>query len=175
MPKRSKKQIDEDEKKVIAELKKNSGGSIEDIAKNCGFSRQKVWRIKKRLEENRTIWGYYAVADNDKLNVKKYIILLKRTNKPFSEKTIDKLVTGEIRKVMEKLGVNIEDNLYVHGSYDWVFSITASHIKQVKNFSEVFHTMFKDHISDVQILEVVFPIEKCGFDNPNAKELREYF
>ena len=45
MPKSSQKQIDADEKKVIRELQKNAKESIDKIAKNCGFSRQKVWRI----------------------------------------------------------------------------------------------------------------------------------
>ena len=56
MPKSSKKQIDADEKKVKRELKKNSKESIDKIAKKCEFSRQKVWRIIKRLEKNKTIW-----------------------------------------------------------------------------------------------------------------------
>ena len=175
MPKSSKKQIDEDDKKLLKILQTNSGDNIEKIAKNCGFSRQKVWKIKKRLEKGKTIWGYSAVVDDDKLDVKKYIILVKRTNKPFSEKTVDKIVKREIRKVMAKIGVNVVDSLYVHGPYDWVFSITTNHIKQVKKFSEVFHTIFKDYVSDMQVLEVVFPLEKSGFDNPNREEFREYF
>ena len=68
MPKSSKKQIDEDEKKVIAALQKNSKESIDKIAKKCGFSRQKVWRIIKRLENNQTIWGYHAVVDDEILS-----------------------------------------------------------------------------------------------------------
>jgi len=56
MPKSSRKQIDNDEKKILRELQKNSKESIDKIAKKCGFSRQKVWRIIKRLEKNKTIW-----------------------------------------------------------------------------------------------------------------------
>jgi len=52
MPKSSRKQIDEDDKKFLKILQKNSGDSIESIAKRCGFSRQKVWRIKKRQKKN---------------------------------------------------------------------------------------------------------------------------
>ena len=64
MPKNSREQIDADEKKVIKELQKNSKESSDKIAKKCGFSRQKVWRIIKKLEKNKTIWGYFAVVDN---------------------------------------------------------------------------------------------------------------
>jgi len=58
MAKSSKKQIEIDERKVLAELQRNSRESADDIAKKCGFSRQKSWRIVNRLEENQTIWGY---------------------------------------------------------------------------------------------------------------------
>ena len=63
MAKSSKKQIYEDELKVIAELQKNAKENIDTISKNCGYSRQKVWRIINRLEENKTIWGYTAVVN----------------------------------------------------------------------------------------------------------------
>ena len=53
MPKTSKEQIADDEKKIIRELQKNSKENIDKIAKRCGFSRQKAWRIIKRLEKIR--------------------------------------------------------------------------------------------------------------------------
>ena len=57
MSKSSREQIDDDEKKVLWQLRRNSKESIDAIAKKCRFSRQKVWRIIKRLEKNKTIWG----------------------------------------------------------------------------------------------------------------------
>ena len=78
MAKNSIKQIEEDEKKVINELLKNANKSINEIAKICGFSRQKVWRIIKNLEKNHTIWGYTAIVDEEKQNLKNYILLIKR-------------------------------------------------------------------------------------------------
>ncbi|GAF78134.1 unnamed protein product, partial [marine sediment metagenome] len=91
MPKNSREQIDADEKKVIRELQKNSKESIDKIAKRCGFSQQKVRRIIKRLEKNKTIWGYYAVVDNEKINMKRYLMLIKRSNKPVKD-AINKII-----------------------------------------------------------------------------------
>ena len=85
MAKSSVKQIEQDEKKILEELSKNANKSINDIAKSCGFSRQKVWRVINNLEKNHTIWGYVAVVDEEKLDKKSYIILMKRTNKPISQ------------------------------------------------------------------------------------------
>ena len=69
MPKTSKEQITDDEKKILWELQKNSKENVEKIAKKCGFSRQKIWRVIRRLEKNKTIWGYHAVVDDNKVGL----------------------------------------------------------------------------------------------------------
>jgi chromosome segregation ATPase len=51
MPKSSLTRLIEDEEKILDILQINAQASIDDIAKKCGFSRQKVWRIIKKLEE----------------------------------------------------------------------------------------------------------------------------
>jgi len=58
-----KKSLSRLEKKVIAELRKNAKGSVDALAKRCEFSRQKVWRIRKRLEKDKTVWGYAAIVN----------------------------------------------------------------------------------------------------------------
>lgn len=78
MPKKSKKQMKEDEKKIINYLKKDSRTSINEMAEKLGFSRQKVWRIIKNLEKDKKIWGYTAIIDDDTFNIKRYIILIKK-------------------------------------------------------------------------------------------------
>ena len=128
MTKSSRKQIDEDEKKVISYLQKNCKENIDALAKKCGFSRQKVWRIIKRLENDKTILGYHAVVDNEKIDIKKYLILIKRTTKSMTKETIDKLT--KIKTKQEN--VNIDDVYYVNGSYDFFISVTSPDIKQVK-------------------------------------------
>ena len=62
MVKTSKKQIELDEKKVIERLQMNCMENLDLFAKNCGFSRQKVWRIIKNLEKENVVWGYTAIA-----------------------------------------------------------------------------------------------------------------
>ena len=105
MPKSSKKQINEDEKKLLRVLRQNSRDSIENIAKNCGFSRQKLSRTKKRLEENRTIWGYHAVVDDEKLDRTRYMMLVKRSSQPVGDaiNKITKLTAGKKGEEIEIL------------------------------------------------------------------------
>jgi len=173
MPKSSKEQIDVDEKKVIEELQKNSKESIDVIAKRCGFSRQKVWRIIKRLEKNRTIWGYSAVVDIDKLNLKRYVLLIKRSSKPAAE-AIKKIIDLTIHKKGEDIGVNIECSSYLHGDYDWMIIFTTNDIRNAKRFNEAINKEYHYVISEVKILEDIFSVKKCGKVNPNVNKLKEF-
>ena len=175
MPKSSKRQIDEDEKEFLKILQRNSGDSIETIAKKCNFSRQKVWRIKKRLEKNKTIWGYSAVVDDEKLGLKRYLILLKRTNIPISPDQLDIIITSKLKAGMLELGINVECSYYLHGSYDWFLCVTAENIRQIKKFIEGFTQSFNDVISEIQIQEVIFPVEKNNFTNPNLEKIKDFF
>ena len=97
MAKNSMKQIEEDENKILQELANNSNKSINEIAKKCGFSRQKVWRMIKNLEKNHTIWGYTTIIDREKQGLKSYTVLIKRTNLPMEEEMVDKIIEREMR------------------------------------------------------------------------------
>ena len=175
MPKSSREQIDEDERKILFELQKNSNESIDKIARKCGFSRQKVWRLIKRLEKNKTIWGYTAIIDDNKLGVNRYYVLIKKTNVPTTKDIVDTVIRRDLKKKMEDLEIHLECSYFIHGSYDWILCLTASHIKQVKSFIEAFNTLFQNNVSDIQIQEVIFTIEKFGFDNPNKEDFRDFF
>jgi len=175
MPKSSKEQIDFDEKKVIKELQKNSKESIDKIAKRCGFSRQKVWRIIKKLEKEKTIWGYNAVIDDEKIKLKKYIFLLKRNNKPISVEKLELACSGKIKKELAKRGIDIDFNLLVHGDYDLVMCATSPSIKETIILSNSLSTFFGEYIADIKILDVIFPIQKGGLDNPKISELKDFF
>ena len=175
MPKSSQKQINEDEKKVLKLLQTNSGDSIETIAKKCGFSRQKLWRIKNRLEKNKTIWGYHAVVDEEKMGLRRYLILIKRTNNPLSEMQLNVITSRKVKQVSSKLGINIECSYYIHGSYDWFIMVTAKDLRLVKKVIEVFTILLKGFISEVQVEEVIFPVENSNFTNPNLDQIKEFF
>jgi Lrp/AsnC family leucine-responsive transcriptional regulator len=172
MPKSSKEQINLDEKKIIRELMRNSKESIETIARKCGFSRQKVWRVIKRLEENKTIWGYHAVVDDEKLGLKNYLLLIKKTNRPIGD-VVDKIIAGETGVEAEKLGVTVEHCDYLHGGFDWLISFTAENIIQAKRFVEGIMITYQDYVRETCLLEKIFPLLKCGIGNPELKKLKE--
>ncbi len=173
MSKSSREQIREDEFKVIEAIKKNSKESIDNIAKKCGFSRQKVWRIIKRLEKTKMVWGYSAVVDNEKLEMKDYLVLIKKANVPMGN-IANTIVEREIEDKAKKIGVDINSSYYLHGEYDWQINISAESIVGAKKFCEVLNKTYTPNIREIKLLEIIFPVKECGIQNPNVKQLKDF-
>jgi DNA-binding Lrp family transcriptional regulator len=174
MARSSMKQIENDEMKIIHELQKNARESIDKIAERCDFSRQKVWRIMNKLEENHKIWGYSAVIDDEKIGINRYFILIKRTITPLTSKLAEKIVKREIENIIEKDSINIECSHFVHGKYDWIICLTAKNIKQAKKFCDILQNVYHGNISNIIILENLFSIRNHGLLNPNKEEIKDF-
>jgi len=127
-----------DEQKIIRALKRYSKENIGKIAKRCGFSYQRTLRIIKKLEKDKTIWGYTTVIDEGKIDLKKYVLLIKRTNKPLSKERIEPVINGTIKEKFNDLGVEIDFILYVNGCYDFALCATSENIRLIKRFYDLF-------------------------------------
>ncbi|MBE3122091.1 MAG: Lrp/AsnC family transcriptional regulator [Thermoplasmata archaeon] len=173
MAKSSREQLDKDERKILAELQKNSNEGIETIAKHCGFSRQKVWRTIKQLEKNRMIWGYTAVIDEGKIEQKHFILLMKRKQKGFEEKIVDTLISRSFEAAVAKMGITIETSSYIHGEYDWITTFLASDIRQAKQFCNSIPIVYPDVFERFVLIETLFDIKKQHILNPDVKKLKE--
>ncbi len=176
MPKNNIKQIKEDEKNILDELRKDASMSINEIAKKLGFSRQKVWRTIKNLEKDKTIWGYTAIIDDNKTGRKRYCILLKKAPYQVTEESLNTVINRDLRKIAEKNRVTLDSTYFFQGSYDGQISVTAENIMQVKNFiNDMQKKIGEDYFKETDIQEVLVPIQVRGFNNPNLKQLKEYF
>ena len=174
MAKNSKKQIYEDDLKVIDELQKNAKERIDAIAKNCGFSRQKTWRIINRLEENKTIWGYAAVVNEEKQDLKRYTMLIKKTTLPIDKKLVDKIISRQLENSALEIDIRIESSIFVHGTFDWVICFKAKDMMHAKKFSEVVNKTYWGHIGEMHLMETLFPIRIQGIINPDIQKLKEF-
>jgi DNA-binding Lrp family transcriptional regulator len=173
MAKVSAKQIDIDEQKVIRVLQNNAKESIDMIAKECGFSRQKVWRIIKRLEKNKTIWGYHAVVDSEKIRMKRYLVLIKKTTEPV-KMLADIIISRDVERYADELGVHIEDSQYLHGMFDWELCFSARDIKEAKRFCETLNTVYQKYVKELVLIERIFPVKQCGCQNPGIMRLKDF-
>ncbi len=174
MTKVSKKQMKDDRVKVLAELQKNSNERLDIIAKHCGFSRQKVWRIVKNIDADQLTWGYHAVADMEKINRKSYVPLVQWRHMPVENDFEDILVKRTIDKAGEGVDVVVEDDFWVGGgTIDQVFVFTAPDVAKAKQFQELFLTTYAGNIASVTMLDVVLPIKRSEFLNPGIKQKKK--
>jgi DNA-binding Lrp family transcriptional regulator len=174
MLKNSREQIDQDEKKILSELVKNSKESIDTIAKHCGFSRQKVQRVVKQMEAKGLIWGYTAVFDEEKIGLRHFILMLKRTTSKATEKEVDVIISRKTENLATELGIIIESSAYLHGEYDWIMTFTAENITQAKKFSDSLVAMYPSGTKNVMILQTMMFIRKQHILNPDRKKLKEF-
>ncbi len=174
MARSSLTQIEKDERKIIKELIRNARESIDKIANRCKFSRQKVWRIMNKLEDSKKIWGYTTITDDEKLGLKKFFLLIKRTTTPLTNDLAEKIISREIENKAIEEGVVIDSSFFVHGNYDWVICFTAKNIIQAKKFSDIVQKIYHGHISEITLLENLFSIRYGGILNPNKNRLKDF-
>lgn len=174
MPKSSFEQINRDEKKILQEIKKNANNSINAIAKKFNFSRQKVWRILKKLEKEKTIWGYTAIVNEEKYGINKFFVLIKRSNTPLNQDLIKKIVSRDLEEVSLEVDIKINSSIYIHGEYDWIIIIEAEDIKKAKQFTEMLNKIYQGYIDEIHILQFLFPIKVHGIMNPDKDRLNEF-
>jgi DNA-binding Lrp family transcriptional regulator len=163
------KSITEDEKKVLDILEKNGKESIDDVAKQCGFSRQKVWRIIKSFEEDKTIWGYVGIENEEIKGLSHFILLVKRSTLPLGA-DIKKALIGMLDPILPE-NVKIENIYLTHGAYDGIVTFYAPNLvtakKLIQNISKNLDKVFTEFL----LLETLFPIRKTGLKNPHAMDL----
>ena len=174
MARKSVEQIKKDELKVLKSLKENARGSIEVISKKYNFSRQKVWRIIKRLEKNKKIWGYFTVTDDEKLEQKRFIVLIKRSTEPVDD-AIQKIIDFTLEDHTKKMNIEVECSSLLHGHYDWMFIVTANEMKDVKRFTHLLSKEYQLWINEILVLQNIFPVKKCGIFNPNLNKIKDIF
>ena len=168
-----KETITADEAQVLALLERQAKESIDEIAKQCGFSRQKVWRIIKLLEERKIIWGYTAVADVTIRNLKHFMLLIKRNSTPLNQDVKKEIVLRKIDDYPEGL-VKIEDIYFTHGIADWVLTFYAPDIVSAKKYVDLTFERFHKYIQEYSIVETLVTVRKMGLKNPQISKLIEY-
>ena len=174
MAKSSKDKIDEDTQLILDELQKNASKSITEIATKLGFSRQKVWRVIKNLENDNTIWGYTAIVDEEKKGLTNYIVLIKRSNAPIDKKLTDLIITRKLEELVPKTNMVIEHSYYTHGTYDWVICFKTDNIKNAKLFCEILNKTYEGYIKDFDLIQIIFPIVIQGILNPDSEKLNQF-
>jgi DNA-binding Lrp family transcriptional regulator len=174
MPTSNNKNISDEEKKIIDELLKNAKENTTTIAKRCKVSDQKVRKTIHHLEENQMIWGYSAIIDEEKLGLKHYVMMVKRSNKKIDETIVDQIISRTIEDLTHNLGITIECSFYTHGEYDWIITFTAHDILQARKFADMLTVLNKGVIQKIVIVQTLMFIKKQYILNPERTKLKKY-
>jgi DNA-binding Lrp family transcriptional regulator len=174
MPKSNEIRILYDEKKILDILQTNAQESIDSIAKKCGFSRQKVWRIIKKLEAQKTIWGFTTIIDEERYNLKHFTMIIKRSTAPIDEKIIQEILMTRLDELLPEPSIKIEHIEYVNGIYDGIFTFYAPDLITAKKFCERFQTRFSGYVTGFELLEGIFFIRRQMLRNPHLKKQLKY-
>jgi len=169
MPKRSEARLLEDEQKILSILQTNGTESIDVIAKKCNFSRQKVWRIIKKLEDEKILWGYSAIYDEERYQLKHFIMMIKRTTNPLDKKITDEILSTRLDDILPDGLIKMEHIEYTNGFFDGIFSFYAKDLMTAKKFCERFQQRFRHYIASYELLEGIFFIRKQMLRNPHLK------
>jgi len=132
---------------VLENLLRDPTKRIHEIAEEMGSYRQKVWREKKRLEEEKVIWGYTAVVDESKLDHVTYIVLFK--TRPLSRGGTDLILKRIMKEEAKRELVRILGLCYTNGDYDFTLRFAAQN-----------HTCAKKYYDHLRLLYDDFLIEK---------------
>ena len=135
-------------------------------------NRQKIWREKKKLEEDHVIWGYTAVVDESKLNHVSYIMLLKM--KLMTKELVDTLLGRLYIKEQEKHNVRLEDLWFVNGQYDWVLRFSAPDYITGRRYYETIRLVYDKYLLEKPLMmDLNFCLVSEGKINPKLERLRE--
>ncbi len=158
---------------IIHALLEDPTKSSRIIAQELKSYRQKIWREKKKLEEENIIWGYTAVLDERKLNHVSYVMLLKM--KPMSKELVDIMLKRLYEKAQEKQNVRLQDLWIVNGVYDWVLRFSAPNHATARRYYDTIRTVYDGYLLEKPIIiNIDFCVVSEGKVNPELNELYKF-
>jgi DNA-binding Lrp family transcriptional regulator len=158
---------------VLKWLIKDPTKSVREVAKKLGSYRQRVWREKKKLEDDGVIWGYTAIVDESRMNFVLYITLLKM--KPMSKELVE-LIVGRVQEGKpETQNVRLINVLYVNGEYDWIIMFSAPDHAMARRYYDSLRLAYEEYLLEKPvIIDVNFPLVREGKINPKIKQLYSF-
>lgn len=164
----SKKNIYDNE--ILRALLKDPTKSLRIIAKELKSYRQKIWRKKNKLEEDKVIWGYTAIVDEEKIGHVLFLMFIKM--KPMTKEIADTLKNRLIKQVQKRQNVRLITVLFVNGEYDWIVEFSApDHTTARRYYDSVRQAYDKYLIDKPLVVDVNFCPVREGKINPNIDKL----
>lgn len=158
---------------VLESLIEDPTRSAREIANKLGSYRQRIWRKKRRLEEDNVIWGYTAIVDDNKMNHVLYIVLLKL--KPMSSELANLIVQRMIKDKPRRENVRLINSLYLNGEYDWIVMFSAPNHAMARRYYDSLRLSYEEYLIEKPVIvDVNFSVVREGKVNPKIEELHDF-
>jgi DNA-binding Lrp family transcriptional regulator len=158
---------------ILNELLKDPTRSLEEIARSCNSYRQKVWREKKKLEDSSAIWGYTAVVDENVIEWKVFLLLMRL--KPLTTDQARLLINRHLTNAPGKLNIRLMDTYYLNGKYDLLVIFAAPDWMTSRKYYDSIRLEYEEYLEErPEIIDVAFSMIRWGKVNPNLENLREF-
>lgn len=159
--------------RILNELLRDPTRSLEEIARACGSYRQKVWREKKKMEDNGAVWGYTAVVDEDAIDWKAFILLLKF--KPLTQDQAELLIRRHITNAPGELDIRLMDTYYLNGIYDLLVIFAAPDWITARKYYDSIRIEYERFLeARPEIIDVAFSLIRWGKVHPSIERLKEF-
>ena len=143
--------MDNIDKKILAELQKNSSQPLSELSKKVGLSNTPCWNRIKKLEEEKIIKSKSIIIDNKKINLPITVFL------SISIQNHTELWLENFQKVVYKYDQIIEVHRLTGSNSDYQITILSPSIEEYDKFQqllikEIESTNMSSHIS-LQIIK----------------------
>lgn len=138
--------MDNIDKKILAELQKNSSQPLSELSKKVGLSNTPCWNRIKKLEEEKIIKSKSIIIDNKKINLPITVFL------SISIQNHTELWLENFQKVVYKYDQIIEVHRLTGSNSDYQITILSPSIEEYDKFQqllikEIECTNMSSHIS----------------------------
>ena len=128
---------------------------------------------KKKLEEDKIIWGYTAVIDESKMNNVVYLILMKM--KPTTRGLADLIYKKVVSEEITKSRVRLVDAFHVNGEYDWVLRVAAPDHATARRYYDALRVIYEDYLIEKPVMvDVNFILMAEGKRNPHTEKIYDF-
>jgi len=158
---------------VLKHLLEDPTQSIKELAKRMNSYRQKVWRKKKKLEDEHVIWGYTAIVDETKMDHKMYVVLFK--GKPIDRNFADLFTRRIVKNEFCKQDIRLINVLYVNGEYDFIVMFSAEDVAHARKYYDCLRSVYSDYLLEKPVMiDVNFTAIREGKTNPELKKMYDF-
>jgi DNA-binding Lrp family transcriptional regulator len=166
-------QLEIDERRIGYELLKDPTLDAGTIATRLGLSKQKVWRVIKKMEKGGVILSHPSSLNPRKMGKRTFLLLFERSSRPMDNRFVELVLRPRIIEETEQKGIKavVEDSYYLNGVHDWAIIITVDEHKDLLKWIELWRRDYAEYYTKISQSEIMWIHQRNSILNKDMKEL----